>query len=435
MARGELDDGGLASGGGPERFIPLRRRDLLDALEDEERLTPDERDGFRPFAELLNAIFHHEYHSRLETLKDAYAPFHPDPDTRVVRTYDDGDRREARRALVDGLRDLLDEANFEPIPFEEVETAFEEESLVELDLEIDRSEFEEVLFFRRGETQREETVSEWFGLRERTVTFTNYEKVLIYVSFKDTEHLSEEMPDELPYEPGATTLKLFQDVPRADLEMLFPNAQPRMRRIDKVLIGVPAAISGIIIASTRLATTVGLVFLLLGFWLGFRDERVELDQTTLVTLGAGLGSLGGYLMRQFTKYKSRQMQFMRALAENLYFRNLDNDEGVFHHLLDAAEEEEVKEATLAWYFLRAADGPLTAEELDETVEDWFRERWDHPKDFEVRDGIDKLRVLELVEDADGDRMRAVPSGEAIRRLDARWDAYFEYAERDEAATG
>jgi hypothetical protein len=35
---------------------------------------------------------------------------------------------------------------------------------------------------------------------------------------------------------------------------------------------------------------------------------------------------------------------LEALKENLYFRNLDNDAGVFHHLLDAAEEEEVKEA-------------------------------------------------------------------------------------------
>jgi hypothetical protein len=29
-------------------------------------------------------------------------------------------------------------------------------------------------------------------------------------------------------------------VPRADLEMLFPNARVRMRLIDKLLIGVPA---------------------------------------------------------------------------------------------------------------------------------------------------------------------------------------------------
>jgi Protein of unknown function (DUF3754) len=43
-------------------------------------------------------------------------------------------------------------------------------------------------------------------------------------------------------------------------------------------------------------------------------------------------ALGGYLVRQFTKFKNRKIQFMKALSENLYFRNLDNDAGVFHHL-------------------------------------------------------------------------------------------------------
>src|SRR3712207_8715653 len=49
-----------------------------------------------------------------------------------------------------------------------------------------------------------------------------------------------------------TTLFRSQDVPRADLEMLFPNAQVRMRSIDKLLIGVPAVASGIIVIATKL---------------------------------------------------------------------------------------------------------------------------------------------------------------------------------------
>ena len=59
-------------------------------------------------------------------------------------------------------------------------------------------------------------------------------------------------------------------------------------------------------------------------------------------------------MRQVTKFKNRKILFMKALSENLYFRNLDNDAGVFHHLLDAAEEAEVIEAVLAYHFLRTA---------------------------------------------------------------------------------
>ncbi len=38
---------------------------------------------------------------------------------------------------------------------------------------------------------------------------------------------------------------------------------------------------------------------------------------------------------------------MKTLTDNLYFKNLDNSTGVFHHLIDTAEEEEFKVAILA----------------------------------------------------------------------------------------
>ena len=67
------------------------------------------------------------------------------------------------------------------------------------------------------------------------------------------------------------------------------------------------------------------------------------------------------------RFKNRKIQFRKALSENLYFRNLDNDAGVFHYLLDAAEEVEVKEAVLAYHFLRTAARPLTAKAVDRRV--------------------------------------------------------------------
>jgi hypothetical protein len=409
-----------------QRFIPFRRSDLVDMLEGDGRLAAAEHDRFRAFVGLLNAVFHHEFHTRLEALKDAYAPFNPDPDTRAVRRYDDQERQAARQRLVEGLEELLETGNFETIGEQDLQRAFEEESLLKVRLQIDRSDFQDVVFFRRGATVREAELRSWYGLRRKRVVFTNYEKVLVFVMFNDAEHFGDRDPEELPFTPGSTVLKLFQNVPRADLEMLFPNAQPRMRPIDKLMIGVPAAVGGAIVLATKLTTTIGLLLLLVGFWLGLRDEAVELNQATLVTLGAGLGSLGGYLTRQFTKFKNRKLEFMKTLSDNLYFRNLDNDTGVLHHLIDDAEEEEVKEALLSWYFLRVAERPLTTGELDEAVESWFRDRWALEMDFEVRDGVAKLHELGLLVATDDGRLAAVPVAEAMQRLDERWDAYFQY---------
>ena len=414
---------GISAG---ERFIPVRQSDLVDLLVDDGLLQPEDQDAFRALADLLDATVHFDFRTRLETLKDAYAPFRQDADTRTVHTYDQAQLADARRDLVDGLTQLLEDANFEQIGIEEIHRAFEEESLLSVRVVVDFDDLEDVLVYRRGENVRQQEVESWGGLRKRMVTFTNYEKVLLFVTFKDAAHFGDRDVDALPFDPGSTVIKLFKDVPRADIEMLFPNTEVRMRRVDKFMIGVPAVVSGVIVAATRLATTIGLILVTLGFVLGVSDEPVELDQSTLLALGAGLGTLGSYLFRQFTKYKARQMEFMKTLSDNLYFRNLDNDAGVFFNLLDAAEEEEVKEALLAWCFLRTADGPRSLEELDRAVEEWFADRLDIRFDFEVHDGVGDLQRLGLVQGDDG-ALTAVPAGEALRLLDARWDQLFEHS--------
>lgn len=409
----------------PSRFIPFRRADIVDELVGEEGLQPAERDRLRAFARRLSATFHVEFRDRLEGLKDDFAPFAHDPDTRVLRTYDPADRDAAHDRLTAGLSEMLEAANFETVPRAELEGAYAEESLLQLRVAVDFDDIEHMLVHRRGVTRRVETVKRWFGLRREERTFTNYEKVLVLVTLKDEEHFNARGSLGGPLTvPGSTVLKLFGDVPRGDLGLLFPNARMRMRPLDKLLIGVPAAVSGVVVVATKLLTTLGLAFGIIGFWLGLRKHGEDLDERNLLALALGAGALGGYVARQWTKFKNRKLEFMNALARNLYFRNLDNDVGVLGHLLDAAEEEETKEALLSWWFLRAADRPLTQAELDAAVEAWFVRRWDVRLDFHTGDGLAKLRRLDLVEDAGEGRLSAVPMDAAMRRIDERWDAYF-----------
>ena len=409
-----------------QHFIPFRRTRIVAMCADE--LPADERSAFLAFAELLESLVHHEFRGRLEALKDTYHPFNQDSDTRTVVDDGPGEREAAHARLVDQLTALAEDANFERIDADDLGRAFAEESLMKVRLEADFDDFEQIVFYRRGERTRQEQVKDLFGLRRRTIEFTNYAKVLVYVQFKDAAYFEAAGRDvaRLPFTPGSTIIKLFQDVPRADLEMLFPNAQVRMRSVDKLLIGVPAVVSGVVVVVTKLVAALLPLLLLLGFWLGLRDEPVQLDQAQLVALGAALMAFGGFLVRQFTKFRNRKIQFMKALSENLYFRNLDNDAGVFHHLLDAAEEEEVKEAVLAYHFLRTAGSPLSPAELDGRIEDWFVRRWDAAFDFEVDDGVDKLRRLRLIEDDGEGRWTAVDLDEAGRRLDETWDGLFSY---------
>ena len=410
-----------------EHFIPFRRSDIVTMCADE--LPAAERESFLGFTRMLASLLHYRFHARIEALKDAYQPFNREGDTLSVRALGEQDLAAARERVEQELAALAKAANFTEIDISELEQALAGHSLIKVQMAIDTDVIDKVMLFRRGESTQTRTVTTWFGLRRRTVEFDNYAKVLVYARFKDAGHFRGIDPAKLPFQPGSMIIKLFQNVPREDLEMVFPNVQVRMRLFDKLLIGIPAVISGIVVIVTKLFASMGLLLLFLAFWLGLRSTEPGVTKGQLIALGVGLAAFGGYIVRQVTKFKNRKILFMKALSENLYFRNLDNDAGVFHHLLDAAEESEVAEAVLAYHFLRTSPEPLSAAELDRRIEDWFARRWDTVVDFEVEDGLRKLRQLGLATEDDQALLTAVPVSEAKKRLDHDWDNLFAYNDR------
>lgn len=412
---------------GDEHFIPFRKTDVVDFCAEE--LTDDEHPKFRDFAEILASTFHERFHQRLVAIEDEFFVVHPPADLCVVAQPTPQELRDARRRLEEELAVLAEDANFTPISEEEISTAFAEHSLLKVRMEVDRDAIDTAMFFRRGESQHTAEVPHWFGLRRKNIEYTRDSKVLMYVTFKDAEHFTDTERANLPFTPGTTIVKLFEDVPRNDLEMLFPNVQPRMRTFDKLLIGVPAVVSGIVVVTTKLIAPLGLLLLFAAFLVGARDESVEIDQTALVTVGAALAALGGYVVRQYGKFTNRKIKFMKVLAENLYYRNLDNDAGVFYRLLGAAENAEFKETILAYHFLRTAERPLTAEEIDQRIEGWFAQRWNEKFDFDTADALTKLRELDLVTADEEGRATAADLPEAKRRLDRQWDNIFDYNSR------
>ena len=56
------------------RFIPFRRHDIVAMCLAEGTVADAEAEAFRMTAAMVASLIHHEFHARLETLKDAYAP-------------------------------------------------------------------------------------------------------------------------------------------------------------------------------------------------------------------------------------------------------------------------------------------------------------------------------------------------------------------------
>jgi len=372
---------------------------------------------FRQLAHMLAQIFHFEFHSLLEALEDSYTDLDPDIDTRRV---DIANERE-QRPFVGLLDGLLEKANYERISEAELNQALNESSLFKIRLHVDFSDFAELSLFARGQSLRSEVLPTWFGLRARRIEFINYDRVVVYLKIRDD--YQSPTPELGHCRAGATLLKLFRNVPRADLEMLFPNTQVRMRLMDKLFIGVPALVSGGIVFTTKLGASLVLLGSLFGYWLGLHDQPTELNQARVMVLLAGAAGLACYLWKQFSNFKNRKIRFMQALTQNLYFKNLDNNAGVFHRLVNEAEAEESKEALLAYYFLLVSPVALTKAELDRQAESWFEAKWGCTIDFEVDDALLKLRRLGLIEEIDG-KLTSVDLERGISLLDQRWDNYF-----------
>jgi len=374
------------------RFIPFRKKDIIEMCISGGGLSGSDQMKFRQFCHLLQSVFHFEYHDTLETLKDLYAPMNPDRDTRKVGVFVE----ESGESFTETLHGLQDKANYELLTQEELEAAFEESSLFQLKLNIDFDAFEEALLFTRGESIHTEQVSTLWGLIKRDVTFSNFDRVVIYIRYRD-DVTSDGAPGAGRVKPGATMLKLFQNVPRADVEMLFPNTRLGMRLVDKLMIGVPALAGAVAIAMTKAGASLLLLVSLIGFWLGLHSEAVELDEARMIAILAGLGGLASYIWKQFSNFRNRKLLFMQSLTQNLYFKNLDND--------TVADE--------AW--------------LDRMIEDWFQKRWESHLDFEVDDALAKLRNLGLLQESGG-KMSVQPLDRACELLDQRWDDYFRFGE-------
>jgi hypothetical protein len=376
-----------------------------------DELDTDGNNRFRELCRLMQSVFHFEYHDKLEALKNSYMPINPDRDTRAIEAESgDGD-------FAGQLEELLDKANYEKLSEAELAMAFEESSLFKIRLNVNFNDFSDVVIYTRGESLISEEQTSFFGLVSKTIEFSNFDRVVVFIKFASGVDQDK---------PGSTMLKMFQNVPKADIEMLFPNTTVGMRVIDKLMIGVPALVGGTAIFTTKMGASFVLLGTLIGYWLGIISEPVSLDQAALVALVASVGGIASYLFKQFSNFKNRKLAFMQTLTENLYFKNLDNNAGVFHRLIDEAEEEECKEAFLAYYFLLVKQDITDADTLDSAIESWFRASWDCDVDFEVDDALNKLRNLGLVFETPP-ALTAVDIERGCEILDKRWDDYFSYS--------
>jgi hypothetical protein len=218
-------------------------------------------------------------------------------------------------------------------------------------------------------------------------------------------------------------LKYFRHIARADVHALFPNVRVVMSTFDKLVLGVPALAGGLPILF-NLASSITVLFVVIGFYLGISGAVEEDHVKQALAAMSGLVALGGFVMRQWVKYQRQSLKYQKELTDNIYFRNINNNAGIFDYIIGAAEEQECKETFLAYYFLHTV-GATTQAELDARIEAWLKQALGLDMDFEVDDALAKLERLGLLTRS-GERLSVPPLSEALVILDRAWDGYFRY---------
>ena len=388
-----------------ERAVPFRTSDLIRALSNDPQLAPSDKTRFLQFARILGALLHHEYYDWLVDLKDLYSPLDPDTDCVDMGDHSTHFSEDADEDFLRPFESALIRANYRPLNMSVVEKAIVSPNELGLNYVPDFTIFEHMKIYVRGRTNVSRfirTVKSKFKKRE--VVHPGYSRLVVILKFRaDCKKLDQYARSDVIY------LRLFKDVPHVDMEMHLPEqgTKVKMRMIDKaqisspILTGIPMLLAKFFMAAT---VNYGLAFGLLA-----------------APFTAGMNSFFG-----FQRAKQKHLAYM---IRHLYYLTLANNASVINRLIDSAEEEDFKEAILAYFFLwRGADDPepWTQDRLDRVVERYISDHSGAEVDFEVSDATRKLFRYGLAQVDGQGHLSATPIEVALSRLDERWDDSFRY---------
>jgi hypothetical protein len=411
-----------------DHFIAVRKTDILDALIAHGRLADEaQRESFRQVCRRLGAIHHYEYLAELERLRDDYFYFNPEiePHARL----DAAALERAYAELVNSFTTVLKDANFVEMSHAEIEEAHRRRSVLRIEIEAPLDDFREVRFFRRGHHEETVEIAGWLGLRKRPRQVLVHDDIVLLVAMKpEPDIVSRRERRRLALRkirPGSVLIKYFRNIAGEDLNALFPNVRVVLSVRDKLLLSGPALAGGLPIL-LKLASTIAVLFLVIGFYFGLSASVADTDMAGALAAVSGLGALGGFIMRQWLRYQRQSLKYQKELTENVYFRNVNNNSGIFDSMIGAAEDQECKEAFLAYYFLCAAERAPKQAELEERIERWLAQAFGVVVGFKVGEALARLDALGLLL-RNGEQLSVLPLEAALPKLDDVWGGFFKQA--------
>lgn len=407
-----------------EKFVPVTQFALIDRLAASGLWPAGTAADVRRFFRYLDYWRQQTYNAALLELEQSYEPFSPDTDLLLTRKFTLEERHTLQKRVVQDVTRLLEQANYRRIDPSDINLIMTRETHYGLDLQVDLSAFEEILIYYRGATcTRETRRSLRRFLRKEEFDVPIFQRLFLLFKLKplktriaeisaekgcteaEAERIAKRMRSMLPPQVTDTNiyLKLFKNIPRTDIEMVFPNTAVRFRMFDKIKLGVSA--SG--------GLGMGVV--------GAAGKIALLASNPLAAAGAVFG-LGGIAVRQAVAFMNQKQRYMVVMAKNLYFHSMADNRGVMLKIAARAAEEDVKEEMLLYSVL--VKEPARRSELsliDKAIERWLAKQFGVTVNFDIDDALERLLADGVVTEGPDGMLRALPPREAALHIDAKWD--------------
>ena len=412
-----------------ETFIPVTTYALIERLAAQRTWPAGQARAARRFFRYLEYWRRQQHSAALYSLLQTYETFSPDSDLLITRSFAAGERGEMQKRVVAEVEAILRQANYVRIDPAEVELILTKETHYGLDLHVDFTAFEECLVYYRGASNRRDqrrTLRKFMRKEEFDVPI--FQRLFLLFKLKPFETRVREVMAEqritrkeavkivrslramLPPDVNEENiyLKLFKNIPRADIEMVFPNTRVKFRLMDKLRLGITAG-GGI------------------GMGLMGAAGKIAVAASNPVAAAGAVFGLGGLAFRQGMKFLNQKQRYMVVMAQNLYFHSMADNRGVLIKLADRAAEEDVKEEMLLYSVLakeKANHADLPA--IDAAIEQYLAASFGVHVDFDLEDALGRLIADGLVtEDPDG-TLHTLGPEKAAEHLDAKWDVFLDH---------
>lgn len=329
--------------------------------------------------------------NHLISLQLLYDYMDPDKDTYQTRDLTKKELLDNEYWLLQKVEKFLDKANYFEIPKHQLVGLLHDRDTEGLILSVDPSDYELLKIWTRGKAAERRShfqrlkmfVRSYISRNTPSVSYNSnseydvYTRVFVAVRSRGEKKLF---------------LKVFKEVPCSKLEYLLPDGKIKMSNFDKGFIATSVLLGGATVALRSLPAIADLI---------------KVQWTWL-----GVGLAGILAARAWIGYKNKRNHYLANLATTLYYKTVANNRGVLTLLADRAQDEEFKEALLAYVFLlsprnrrgvpgtsHTAESPIydSQESLKIRIEEWLSARFNLTEvGFDIEDALEKLDNLGLL---------------------------------------